>query len=91
VTGLLQFLLLTCGFVLVVVGLARSYLLARQAIAPLVHQGDPTRAAIEALRPLPMRPRFRTAALRAVMSMAWLVISLYGLYFVVRAFTLTAP
>ena len=32
-TGILQFLLLTCGFVLVVVGLARSYLLARQAVA----------------------------------------------------------
>ena len=89
-TGILQFLLLTCGFVLVVVGLVRSYSLVRQAIAPLIHQGDPTRAAIEALRPLPMRPRFRVAAMRAVMAMAWLVISLYGLYFVVRAFTLTA-
>ena len=75
----------TCGLVLTVVGLLRSYLVARTAIAPLIHQGDPTRAAIEALRPLPVRPKFRTVLLRALVSMGWLALSLYGLYLVVRA------
>lgn len=77
-----------CGLVLTLIGLVRSYAVARQAIAPLIHQGDPTRAAIEAMRPLPLRPKFRTALVRAVTSMGWLALSLYGLYFVVRAATL---
>jgi hypothetical protein len=74
-----------CGLVLMIVGLLRSYLVARTAIAPLIHQGDPTRAAIEALRPLPFRPKFRTVLIRALVSMGWLALSLYGLYLVVRA------
>ena len=81
-------ILFACGVVLAAVGLIRSYAVARQVIAPLVHQGDPTRAAIEALRPLPLRPKVRTAVVRALVSMAWLVVSLYGLYFVVRALSL---
>lgn len=78
------------GLVLTVVGLLRSYAVARQAIAPLIHQGDPTRAAIEALRPLPFRPKVRTVASRAVVSMGWLALSLYGLYLVVRATSVAA-
>lgn len=82
--------LFTCGLVLAGIGLVRGYAVARQAIAPLVHQGDPTRAAIEALRPLPFRPKVRTVVVRAVIAIGWLAISLYGLYFVVRALTLLA-
>jgi hypothetical protein len=79
-----------CGVVLTAVGLLRSYAVARQAIAPLIHQGDPTRAAIEALRPLLLRPKVRTVASRAMVSMGWLAVSLYGLYLVVRASAVAA-
>ena len=78
------------GLVLTVVGLMRSYVVARTALAPLIHQGDPTRAAVEALRPLPFRPKFRTVLTRALVSMAWLGLSLYGLYLLVRASALPA-
>jgi len=84
------FILGLCGVVLTAAGLLRSYAVARQAIAPLLHQGDPTRAAIEALRPLPFRPRVRTVASRAMLSMGWLFVSLYGLYLVVRATAVAA-
>ena len=84
----LAFILATCGFVLTAIGAWRAYTSARRAIAPLAHQGDPTRAALDAMRPLPFRPKVRTAASRALTSMGWLAISLYGLYFVVRAMSL---
>lgn len=79
-----------CGIVLAAAGLLRGYAVARQVIAPLIHQGDPTRAAIEALRPLPFRPKVRTVASRAVVSMGWLGVSLYGLYLVVHATAVAA-
>ena len=79
-----------CGIVLAVVGLLRSYAVARRAIAPLVHQGDPTRAAIEALRPFPLRPKVRTVASRALVSIGWLAVSLYGLYLIVQATVVAA-
>ena len=84
----LAFVLATCGFVLTAIGAWRAYTSARRAIAPLAHQGDPTRAALESLRPLPFRPKVRTVATRALISMGWLAISLYGLYFLIRAMSL---
>ena len=44
-------LLTFCGLVALVVGGWRSYSIARQALGPLVREGDPTRTAIEAARP----------------------------------------
>ena len=83
--GALAFVLATCGFVLTAIAVWRSYASARQALAPLTHQGDPTRAALEALRPLPFRPKVRTVLSRVLLAMGWLAVALYGLYFVVRA------
>jgi hypothetical protein len=88
--GAVAFVLATCGFVLTAIGVWRSYTSARHALAPLAHQGDPTRAAIEAMRPLPFRPKVRTVVTRALVSMGWLAIALYGLYFVVRAGSIPA-
>ena len=77
-------ILTASGLVLAGVGIWRSYLAARQVMAPLAHRGDPTRSRIESLRPLPLRPKVRTAAARTLISMGWLAIALYGLYLVVR-------
>jgi hypothetical protein len=77
------FLVEVCGATAVVIGGWRSYVMARAALAPLVHDGDPTRSAIEAAQPLPMRPRVRLFARRVALSIAWLIVSFYGLYLVV--------
>jgi hypothetical protein len=87
--GALAFILATCGFVLTAIAVWRSYTSARHALAPLAHQGDPTRAALEALRPLPFRPKVRTAVSRVLLAVGWLAVALYGLYFVVRAGTIS--
>jgi hypothetical protein len=73
-------LLLSCGVVLIAVGIERSYGAARRAVSPLVHAGEPTRARLEAQRPFPFRPRVRTFVARATLSVAWLAIALYGLF-----------
>ena len=85
----LAFILATCGFVLTAIAVWRSYTSARQALAPLAHQGDPTRAALEALRPLPFRPKVRTVVSRVLLAMGWLAVALYGLYFLVQAGTIS--
>ena len=75
--------LIGSGAVLAVVGAWRGYALARRALAPLIHEGEPTRSLIEGLRPLPMRPRVRTFASRVLLSVAWLALAFYGLYLAV--------
>ncbi len=75
-------LLVACGVTLTALGAWRSYAVAREAIAPLVHEGDPTRHAIEAHRPLPLRPRVQLAARRVAISLGWLLLAFYGLYLV---------
>jgi hypothetical protein len=45
-----------------------------------VRQGDPTRAAIDAARPLPAREGVRRAVRSVVAAVAWLVLALYGLF-----------
>lgn len=74
--------LLGCGLVLTAVGMWRGYALARRAVVPFVHEGEPTRAAIEALQRLPMRPRFRLFLSRAALSLVWLAMAFYGLFLV---------
>ncbi|HEX8941395.1 MAG TPA: hypothetical protein VF763_14705 [Candidatus Limnocylindrales bacterium] len=76
--------LVACGIVLAAVGTWRSYAVARQVVAPLVHEGDPTRQAIEARRPLPLRPRVQVAARRLAVSLGWLLVAFYGLYLITR-------
>ena len=72
--------LLSCGALAVVLGATRGYAAARQAIAPLIHAGDPTRTAIEATRPVLARPRVRLFVRRLVISMGWIALGLYGLF-----------
>ncbi len=72
-----------CGAVAAVIGGWRSYAMAREALAPLAHDGDPTRSAIEAAQPLRLRPRVRLFARRVILSVGWLLVAFYGLYLVV--------
>jgi hypothetical protein len=73
-----------CGAVAIVMGGWRSYAVAREALGPLAHQGDPTRTAIEAARPLLLRSRVRLFARRLAVSIGWLAIAFYGLYLLAR-------
>jgi hypothetical protein len=72
----------TCGVVLAAIGSWSSYRNARDAVAPAVHEGDPTRSAIEAGRPPYARPAVRRAARSVVISIGWLVLAMYGLFLV---------
>jgi hypothetical protein len=80
---LVGMLLFMSGIVLTVVGGVRGYAHARRALAPLIHEGEATRARLESMRPLPMRPKVRAFASRVVLSVAWLGLSFYGLYLAV--------
>ncbi len=78
-------IIVLCGLIVVVIAGWRSYALAREALVPLAHVSDtdPTRRAIEAQQPLPMRPRVRRFARCVALSVIWLVVCFYGLYLVV--------
>ena len=82
---MVPYILEICGVTAMVIGIWRSYAVARQALAPLINEGDPTRTAIEASRPLPFRPRVQLFARRLAVSLGWLAIALYGLLLIVRA------
>jgi hypothetical protein len=77
---MIGFVLVSCGALGVLLGLWRGYAVARQAISPLIHAGDPTRTAIEATRPLVDRPRVRLFARRVAISIGWVAVALYGLF-----------
>ena len=61
-------------------GLVRGYLSARAALVPLTGGGEPTRAFIEASKPLYARARFRTSMRCGAVAALWLVVALYGLF-----------
>jgi hypothetical protein len=82
-------ILMACGVIAVAIGLWRGYANAREAVGPLVHSGEPTRTAVEAARPVHERSRIRRFARALVISVAWIVVALYGL-FLVSAATLPA-
>ena len=86
----MQLLLETCGFVAVVIGGWRSYVMAREALGPVAHQGDPTRTALEAGRPILERTRVRMFLRRLAVSLAWLLVAGYGLYLVAVGQELTS-
>ncbi|HKG57020.1 MAG TPA: hypothetical protein VKA85_07220 [Candidatus Limnocylindrales bacterium] len=74
-----------CGLVALVLGTWRSYAVAREALGPLAHDGDPTRTAIEAARPLHARFRIRLFLRRVTIAVGWLLVALYGLFLVSAA------
>lgn len=81
-TSLVAAILGLCGATAVIVGAWRGYAVAREAIAPLAHAGEPTRTAIEATRPLLARSRVRLFVRRLAASLGWIAIALYGLFLV---------
>ena len=72
--------LVLSGLVTVAWGSWRGYGAARSALAPLVREGDPTRTLIEASQPLHARSRVRLAARHVLLAIAWVCVSMYGLY-----------
>lgn len=78
--AMIGFVLVCSGALGVLLGAWRGYAVARQAIAPIVHAGDPTRTAIEATRPVYDRPRVRLFARRLAISIGWIAVALYGLF-----------
>lgn len=84
----MQLLLGTCGIVAVAIGGWRSYVMAREALGPIAHEGDPTRTALEAGRPILARTRVRLFLRRVAISLAWLLVAGYGLYLVVASLEL---
>lgn len=73
-------LLIGCGVVTLAVGMWRGFVVAREALGPMVHDdGDPTRRAIDATRPPLARMRVRTFARRTAVAIGWLVVATYGL------------
>jgi hypothetical protein len=83
----MQLVLLASGIAVIAIGLSRGYVAARGALAPLARDGDPTRAAIEASRPWPMRPRVREFARNVAVSIGWIALAMYGLFLVAAAGT----
>lgn len=82
-----RYVLLLCGTVAVVIAALRSVAIARQALVAAVHEGDPTRSALEATRAFPFRPRVQRVAGRAAVSLGWLVVAAYGLFLVLAGLT----
>ena len=80
-----RFVLQLCGVIAVVIAAARSYAVSREAISPLIHDGDPTRTAIEATRRLTDRPRIRLFARRLAVAIGWLAVAMYGLFLIVES------
>ena len=78
-------LLIACGVVAIVVGTWRGYVVAREALGPMIHDdGDPTRRAIDSTRPVLARMRVRTFARRTAVAVCWLVVASYGLALLVE-------
>lgn len=72
--------LVGCGVVLAAAGTWFGYRNARDALVPAVRDGDPTRAALDATRPLHARAAVRRAIRAVAAAVAWLVLALYGLF-----------
>jgi hypothetical protein len=80
-----RFVLQLCGVIAIVIAASRSYAATRQAVGPFVHEGDPTRTALEATRRITDRPRVRLFARRLVVAIGWLAVVMYGLFLVVES------
>lgn len=72
-------LLILSGLVAASCGVWRGYAAARLALAPMLRDGDPTRALVEAHQPLHARPRVRLAVRHVLVATLWLCVAMYGL------------
>ena len=59
--------------------------MTREAVGPLIHDGDPTRTAIEATRRVTDLPRVRLFARRLSVAIGWLAVAMYGLFLIVES------
>jgi hypothetical protein len=73
-------ILTVSGLVTLAFGAWRSWRAARGALGFLVHDGDPTRTALEAARPMHARFRVRLFARQVIVAVGWLLVAMYGLY-----------
>jgi hypothetical protein len=85
---MIRSILVICGLAASVIGAWQTSVHAREAFAAAAHAGDPTRAALEASRPLLARTRVRRVIRGAASSILWLIIALYGLLLIGIAGTL---
>jgi hypothetical protein len=74
-----------CGFTVAAMATWRGYVNARDALMPLTTEGEPTRTAIDAGRPLLARARVRRFVRGAAMATGWLVVAMYGLFLLAAA------
>ncbi len=81
---MIRFMIQSCGLIAVVIAVSRSYAVTREAVGPFVHDGDPTRSAIEATRRIIDRPRVRLLARRVAVALGWLAVAMYGLFLIVE-------
>jgi hypothetical protein len=74
-------LVLVCsGLVAMAAGTWYGYAASRSALVPFIREGDPTRAMVDAARPVHERIRVRTAARGVLSAVAWIGVALYGMY-----------
>jgi len=71
--------LIVCGMLAAAVGVWRGFVVAREALGPLLHDGEPTRALIDAGRPVLERARVRLFIRRTLVAIGWLTVAMYGL------------
>jgi hypothetical protein len=74
--------LTACGLVAATLGTWRGYANARTAVVSLARDGDPTRSAIEASRPILSRTRVRRFVRPLAAAVVWLAVAMYGLLMV---------
>ncbi|HYO42710.1 MAG TPA: hypothetical protein VES19_05870 [Candidatus Limnocylindrales bacterium] len=77
---MLSAVLIATGLFATAWGCWRGYAAARAALVPLLREGEPTRALVDASRPVHARVRVRVAARHVVVSVLWLAIAMYGLF-----------
>jgi len=77
---MLTAVLIATGLFATAWGCWRGYAAARAALVPLLREGEPTRALVDASRPVHARTRVRAAARNVLLAVLWLAVAMYGLY-----------
>ncbi len=77
---MLSAILIATGLFATAVGSWRGYAAARAALVPLLRKGEPTRALVDASRPVHARLRVRVAARNVLIAVVWLAVAMYGLF-----------
>jgi hypothetical protein len=77
---MLSAVLIATGLFATAWGCWRGYAAARAALVPLLREGEPTRALVDAARPVHARTRVRVAARNVLVAILWLGVAMYGLF-----------